>query len=133
MDTPRTVAVDVERAFLTIVNLITEITEERTGIINTFGRTLAQPIVANVNVPAHNTATRDGYAATAYDTADASEKEPRSLSILTETASPSNHLEPGTVVRVRAGEPIPHGADTVIETAKAFRPDDGPEVLVMSE
>lgn len=126
-------SVDIERAFLTIVNTIHEVEEERAAIVNAFNRTLSRPIIANTNVPAHNTATKDGYAAIAQYTSGASEKDPKNMSVWSETSLSVKNIEPGTVVRVKAGDPLPHKTDTVIEFSKTYRPDNGPEILVLAE
>lgn len=130
----QTTKVSVERAREIILDSTQHIGREQAGIINAHGRTLAQTIESNIDVPNCDTAAKDGYAASSQDTCGASEKNPRSLSVLAESAlSHKKQLEPGTVIRVQAGHPLPKGADIVIEPGNLYRPSGGPEVLVFNE
>lgn len=126
--------VSVEQAREIIFDCTQYIGYEQAGIINAHGRTLAQCIESELDVPCCDIAAKDGYAVSSRDTSEASEKSPSSLSVLAEAASSQQkQLEPGTVIRVRAGEPLPKGADAVIEQSSLYRPSGGPVVLVFSE
>ncbi len=106
---------------------------ERAGIANALGRTLAEAVVAASDVPAYSTATREGYAARAADTSGATQKSPRLLSVLADRPSQRMQIVQGTVVPVRAGDALPPGADTVIDSAHTFRPTNDPQVSILDE
>lgn len=126
--------VSVQRAREIILDSTPHIGCEQAGIINAYGRTLAQTIESNIDVPSTDTAAKDGYAASSKDTCGANEKDPKPLSVLSESASSYRRdLEPGTVIKVGAGDPLPKGADIVIESGCLYRPSGGPQVLVFNE
>ncbi|WP_128906352.1 molybdopterin molybdotransferase MoeA [Halorubrum amylolyticum] len=83
------------------------------------GRSLAEPVVANVDVPAHDVATMDGFAFAAdgpfplrvRDTAVAPEDDPPSLS-------------PGEAVPIATGAPLPSEATAVLKREDADREED---------
>lgn len=116
-----------------LLNIIKPLEKEQAGLINAFGRVLAEDVQTDYGLPASDVADTDGYAAIASDTRGASESQPRALSVLSESAPQTKSLEPGTVMRVRAGDPLPADSDAVVPSAAAFRPANEPQVLVMVE
>ncbi|MHB9037011.1 MAG: molybdopterin molybdotransferase MoeA [Armatimonadota bacterium] len=132
-DTFRGTVLELERARECVLESVNRIGCEQTGIINTFGRTLAEPIMADGNWLIFDVVLEDGYAARSTDTIGATEKNPRRLGVLAESALHGKKLQPGTVVVVRNGDAVPDGADTVIPFERAYRPHGGPEVLVLAE
>ncbi|MEN6358125.1 MAG: molybdopterin molybdotransferase MoeA [Armatimonadota bacterium] len=124
---------ELERARICVLESINETGTEQTGIINTFGRTLAEPIMRGAIRSVCDIALTDGYAAHSSDTIGASDKHPCSLGILAESISPEKVLEPGTAIVVHTGDCLPTGADTVVPSEKTYRPDGGPEVLILAE
>ncbi len=132
-EAPRAGGVDVSRAHKIIEESICEVGREQAGVINAFGRTLAADVQAGNQVPCRDTAAIEGYAASALDTACASDKDPCVLSVLADRVRPDMKLLPGTLVRIHRGEQLPGGADTVIPMDHVYRPDDGPRVLVMTK
>jgi|YNPNPStandDraft_1061719.scaffolds.fasta_scaffold00001_49 molybdopterin biosynthesis enzyme len=126
--------VDLSRARASVLYAAHFIGDEQTGIVNAWGRTLAETIQADSEIPYCDISCVDGYAARAIDTSGASDKTPRSVSILSDSAlSPPKEILPGTVVRVRNGDPLPVGADTVIRLNNTYRPNGGPELLIIAE
>jgi molybdopterin molybdotransferase len=125
--------IDLERARECVLESINDAGTEQAGIINAFGRTLAEYITAELNLSMCDIALIDGYALDSSDTKGATDREPRSLGILAEFMSPGKELKPGTAIIVHAGDPIPSGADTVVPFDQAFRPNYGPEVLIQNE
>jgi molybdopterin molybdotransferase len=78
------------------------------------GRFLAEPVVADGAIPAHDTATMDGFAL------DATESFP--LTVVDGPVYPEDEppaLEPGTAVRVATGAPLPAGATAVLKREDA--------------
>jgi len=78
------------------------------------GRTLAEPIVSERDVPADDHATMDGYAF------DASEAYP--FELVDEERFPEDDpgsIEPGEAVRIATGAPLPEGANAVLKQEEA--------------
>lgn len=125
--------VDVHNARLALSRYLLPVEREQAGIINAFGRTLAEDLVTESPVPSRNTAAGDGYAVIASDTVGSTKQTPKSMSVLSASAPHGKQLETRTVMRVRAGDPLPDGANAVINATDTFRPEHGPEVLVFAE
>lgn len=115
-----------------VLGSLPDVQTETAGIINCLGRVLAEDVRPMSEMPPEDTSTADGYAAVASDTKGADSRRPVSLSVLS-SHSRRTKLQKGTLVRVRAGDPLPHGADSVISTSLTYRPEGGPQVLVMGE
>jgi molybdopterin molybdotransferase len=78
------------------------------------GRILAEPIVAEQDVPAHDHATMDGYAF------DATREYP--FELVEEEQFPEDapgSIEPGEAVRIATGAPLPEGANAVLKQEEA--------------
>ena len=126
--------VDVDAACQGVLESIRPTECEQAGIINALGRTLAKDVQPGADSPSQDTAAKDGYAAISSDTLRATKRSPRTVSVMCETSSPKGKtLDPGTVMRLRAGDPLPEGADTVVQTKDTYRPECGPEVLILAE
>jgi len=129
----RRCVVDIAAARAVLARYMLPVEPEQAGIINAFGRTLAQDLASDASVPPRDEAAKTGYAVIASDTACATRESPRRLSVLSTASTFSKRIEPGTVMPVREGEPLPEGADAVVATADCYRPEQGPEVLVFIE
>ena len=106
---------------------------ERAGVINAFGRVLAENLLVTHDVPAADLAAADGYAARSSDIGDASHDEPRRLSVLSDsTSSHTRRLRDGTAIRVRAGDALPKGADVVLRSGSVYRPQGEAELYVLN-
>ena len=79
-------------------------------------RVLAQDIVSQLNVPAFDNTSMDGYAIRSQDVANASEHMGISLPVSLRVAAGQvgEHLAPECAARIFTGAPIPDGADAVI-------------------
>jgi molybdopterin molybdotransferase len=87
---------------------------ERVTLDEVAGRTLAEPIVADRDVPAHDIATMDGYAF------DATENYPLAVAggeIFPEDEPPS--IESGEAVKIATGAPLPPEANAVLKREQA--------------
>lgn len=126
-------AIELQNARESVLESIIDTGTEQAGIINAFGRTLAEPITADIDLNMHDIALVDGYALNSSDTKGATDKEPRSLGILTESACRKKKLQPSTAIVVHANDTVPEGADTIVPFDQAYRPDGGPQILLMSE
>ena len=87
-------------------------------LLEALGRVLAQPVVAEVDVPGFDRANVDGFAVRAGDTAGAGEQAPKVLRLNTEILTPG--VEPrlpvaaGVASLIATGAMVPRGADAVV-------------------
>ena len=82
-----------------------------------YGRVLAEDLVAEENIPAFDRSPYDGYAFRAADVADASDDHPVTLRITEEIpagATPAIPVTAGTAAKILTGAPLPPGADAII-------------------
>jgi molybdenum cofactor synthesis domain-containing protein len=97
------------------------------------GRTLAERVTAELDVPGFDRAAMDGYAIRAADTAGAGEAAPVELNVIGSLPAgqrPDSTVEPGTAVEIATGAVLPPGADAVV-MVEATSEADG-DVLVRS-
>ena len=81
------------------------------------GRTLADDIISEVDVPPFNRAAMDGYAVRAEDTFGASPTNPIELRVVGTVEIgdvPQTSVKNGTAIRISTGAPMPEGADAVV-------------------
>jgi putative molybdopterin biosynthesis protein len=82
------------------------------------GRVLAHSVHANVDVPGFDRANVDGFAVRAADTAGASARAPKVLTLNGEVLTPGNAPEvavtAGTATLIATGGMVPRGADAVV-------------------
>ncbi|MCL2876930.1 MAG: molybdopterin molybdotransferase MoeA, partial [Betaproteobacteria bacterium] len=88
------------------------------------GRTLAEEVRANRDLPPYDVSAMDGYAVRAADLAEA----PRTLQIVEDIKAgdtPRLTLQPGQCARIMTGAPLPPGADTIVrvEDTRALEND----------
>ncbi|MGO2052986.1 molybdopterin molybdotransferase MoeA [Glutamicibacter sp. 287] len=91
------------------------------------GRVTAAQMTATLPIPAFTNSQMDGYALHSQQLAAASRQSPLTfpLGFTAAAGDPRLTLEPGTVIPVMTGAPIPSGADTVVpieETVSAAFP-----------
>lgn len=78
-------------------------------------RILAQPIIAGLDVPAHDNSAMDGYALRALSNSDSDLTQPLRLIGTALAGHPfAGHVETGCCVRIMTGAPLPSGADCVV-------------------
>lgn len=85
---------------------------ESCKLFDALGRTLAEDVVATINVPPADNSAMDGYALRRADWAGAEESLPLSQRIT--AGSVPRELAPGTAARIFTGAEVPDGADTVV-------------------
>jgi molybdopterin molybdotransferase len=85
---------------------------EEIDLISALGRTLAEDIIASLDVPPADNSAMDGYAFRQADWQDEQSKLPLSQRIT--AGSVPQALEPGTAARIFTGAQVPPGADTVV-------------------
>jgi molybdopterin molybdotransferase len=104
----------VDKAREAIRNCLSRIQEtEPVSVKNALGRVLAQDIVPDINVPAHDNSAMDGYAVRAADVAAV----PATLAVIGEVAAGhpfGGVVGAGQAARIFTGGVLPQGADTVV-------------------
>ena len=90
------------------------------------GRTLAQDLIAPINVPPADNSAMDGYALASEDWVNAESSLEISQRIT--AGSPPQALTPGTAARIFTGAEIPPGADIVVMQEKCS--SDGQSVKI---
>jgi molybdopterin molybdotransferase len=85
---------------------------ERIGLLDGLGRTLAEDVVAGIDVPPADNSAMDGYALRRDDWRDAG--TPLTVSQRITAGSVPEPLEAGTAARIFTGAEVPGGADTVV-------------------
>ena len=96
---------------------------ERVELLDSPGRILAEPLIADRNFPPFPRATRDGYAVRALDVADV----PAALTVIGEIkagAAENFCLGPGQTVAIMTGAAAPSGSDAVVMVEYTARIDD---------
>ncbi|MGP4082217.1 molybdopterin molybdotransferase MoeA [Pseudalkalibacillus sp. R45] len=86
------------------------------NIENAADRVLAEPIIADHDVPPFNRSPYDGFALIAEDTEQASTETPVHLEVIEEIGAgqvAESHLQSGQAIRIMTGAAIPEGADAV--------------------
>mgnify|MGYP002779646257 CR=1 FL=1 len=100
------------------------------------GRTLAQDIVAPLDLPPFDNSAMDGYAVRADDLQNASETHPIRLRVLETTAAgdfPEYSIESGTCARIMTGAPVPRGSDAVIMREETREDENSVEILATAK
>lgn len=90
---------------------------EETALTDAIGRVLSVDIMSDVDLPAFNRSTMDGYAVRAASTFGASESNPAYLSVKGSVAmgeSSAFGVGPGEAARISTGGMLPAGTDSVV-------------------
>jgi molybdopterin molybdotransferase len=104
-------ALRVDKACEAIRSCLTPITDsERVGIRDALGRVLAQEVVPDINVPAHDNSAMDGYAVRFADL----DRPLKEIGTALAGKPFGGNVGPGECVRIMTGAVMPAGADTVV-------------------
>jgi putative molybdopterin biosynthesis protein len=107
---------------------------EEVRISDAIGRTLAQDVTSQIDVPGFDRAAMDGYAVVAEDTFGADDDSPKKLQLVGRCEAgqqPSTSIKRGEAIEVSTGAPVPRGANAVVmveytrhadSTVEVFRP-----------
>ena len=124
----RSPALRVEEARAILLDAIVPLPAEETGLDDALSRTLAEPVVADHDVPAADRSAMDGFAVRAADVA----RPGTGLRVVGEVragASPAGvRVGAGEAVRIFTGAVVPEGADAVVMLELAT--DDRPAATV---
>ena len=113
---PRDVA--VERVLTIRAEALADQSTEEVPLEHVGGRTAAEPIVAEADLPPLDFATMDGFA---FDATDAYPFELVDVGVYPEDEPPS--IESGQAVRIATGAPLPEGANAVLKREEATAED----------
>ena len=100
------------------------------------GRVAARDVASEVDVPAFDRASMDGYAVIAGDTTGATSSAPKTLACVGRLYTgevPSRGIRRGECIEIATGAPIPDGATAVVMVEETERNHDGSEVRVLAE
>ena len=109
--------ISVDEALERILEHFKPLEPERVNILDALDRVLAEDVYSDVDVPPFDNSAMDGYAVRAADTVGASRDNPVSLCVVADLAAgytTNVAVEPGTVIRIMTGAPMPAGADAVV-------------------
>jgi molybdopterin molybdotransferase len=87
------------------------------GIDDCLGRVLAEDVSATLSIPSLDRAAVDGYAVKARDTSDASQANPKVLSLVGELRvkeTPRKSVKTGECIQLATGAAMPEDADAVV-------------------
>lgn len=109
--------IKVEEALNIVLEAVKRIDAEKAGIIDSFGRVLAEDINSDCDIPAFDYSAMDGYAVRFTDTKGVSAGKGAKLKVAGEFRAggdTSARVEKGQAVKIMTGAPIPQGADAVV-------------------
>jgi molybdopterin molybdotransferase len=118
---------NADKALQIILKTAKPLSRERVKLRNALGRTLAEDVVANENVPSFNNSAMDGFALRSSDISRASKNTPITLALVGESSAGSvfqPKLGKGAAVRIMTGAKIPDGADAIVPVELANVLDD---------
>ena len=105
---------------------------EEVPLLDSLGRTLAQEVNANDNIPPFDNSAMDGYAVLSEDVAQASHQAPVVLEVVDDVPAgcvAQRELKKGETVRIMTGAPVPRGADCVVMVERTRRADTKVEIF----
>ncbi len=109
--------ITVEEALERILSRVGTLGDERVALLDALDRVLAEPVVADREIPPWPNSSMDGYAVSSADTTDASAERPAALRMAGHVAAghlPERPLARGEAFRILTGAPLPDGADAVV-------------------
>lgn len=114
--------VSLEEAQSLLLNTIFPVEVISEPLNRSFGRVLGENAAARLSIPSFARAAMDGYAFASADVNAAGLNEPAGLKV--RSGSSYTPIESGSCCKIMTGDPIPPGADTVIQYEKVLRDGD---------
>lgn len=114
--------VSLEEAQSLLLNTISPVEVISVPLNQSFGRILGEDAAAWLSIPSFTRAAMDGYAFSAATVKSAGLNKPAALKVQSGTSYTS--IESGACCKIMTGDPIPPGADTVIQHEKVLRHED---------
>jgi molybdopterin molybdotransferase len=118
----------VDQALERILARVAPLPPKDVPLLDALGRTLAQDVAAERDVPPFRNSAMDGYAVRGSDVA----KAPAKLRVIGSVQAggvPDHTVGPGEAMRVMTGAPMPDGADTVVRVEDT---DDGRDQVTVT-
>ena len=100
-------------------------------LADALGLVLAEPIVADGDLPPFAKATMDGYAVRSADLAAGGEHRFRVVAEITAGQTSDRALGPGEAARIMTGAPLPPGADAVVPVERTEVDPDDPALVIL--
>ena len=103
-------------------------------LMDALGRTLAEDVRSDIDMPPFDKAMMDGYAVVGADVAGASDVHPATLEVIEEIPAgsvPALPVTKGKATRIMTGAPMPSGADTVVMVEETAADAEGKVVKVL--
>ncbi|MBB6450092.1 molybdopterin molybdotransferase [Geomicrobium halophilum] len=107
----------VREAVQSVMNVEYTPRQEYVPLENSYGRVLAEDLVADHDVPSFDRSPYDGFAIRAEDSAGANRNNPVHLHVVGEIGAGTvfdGEVKPGQTVRIMTGAKIPAGCDAVV-------------------
>ena len=101
----------------TVLALVSPLPEQGVPVGSALGLVLARDVVATTDLPGFDNSAMDGYAVRATELARATAADPVVLPVADDIAAGDTRrhvLEPGRVLRIMTGAPMPEGADAIV-------------------
>ena len=124
--------IEIERARLLVLDHVSPLRSEEVPLRAALGRTLAEPVESDSDVPAFDGSAMDGFAVRAADTQGARPDAPRKLQLVDESRAgrpAARSLEPGQAIAISTGAAMPDGADAVVQVEETRSTADSVDVL----
>lgn len=109
--------ISLEEALDIILREVRILGDEKVDLLSSLGRTLAEEIWSEFDIPGFHRAAMDGYAVRAQDTTSASKAKPAVLKVVGEVAAGSpikSKVHSGQAIGIMTGAPLPEGTDAVV-------------------
>ncbi|MFQ6067149.1 MAG: gephyrin-like molybdotransferase Glp, partial [bacterium] len=109
--------IELEEALEIVLSQVKVLSAERVNLLSSLGRTLAEDVCADFDIPGFDRAAMDGYAVISKDLDSASKKRPEVLEVIADLpagGSTKERVRRGKAVKIMTGAPMPQGADAVV-------------------
>ena len=127
--------IEMEDAIRIVLEHTAPIEPATVDLMDALGRTLAEDVRSDINMPPFDKAAMDGYAVLGQDVADASEGRPAVLTVVEEIPAgkvPEKPVQAGQAAQIMTGAPIPEGADTVVIVENTVSEFGGRQVKILA-
>jgi len=109
--------IPLDKALKIVLNQVKSVKKEKTGLLLSVGRVLAEDIYAEGNIPSFDRSAMDGYAVRAGDTKGTSYEHPVTLKVIENLPAgytTDKAIKRGEVIKIMTGALMPEGSDSVV-------------------
>ena len=109
--------IELEEALEIVLSRVKVVPPEKVNLLSSLGRSLAEHVYADFDIPGFDRAAMDGYAVISKDTDSAIKGKPVVLEVIADLPagySTKKVVKSGKAVRIMTGAPMPRGADAVV-------------------